>query len=91
MKEYHYELISRAIFRIDDGMVNQNSNINLNIFIISRIIYLHMRSKNIYSEYLKSIGRDESSLNGDLHEAYKVASRDSTKFPRLVNIYDIFN
>lgn len=89
MKEEHRKVLVEAVFGKD--LKEKYQNIDINTFIISRIIHLHIRSKNVYSEYLKSIGGDESSLKSDLYEAYKIAKKDSTKFPRLINIFDIFS
>ena len=91
MNEYHRRVIVKAVFGMDLEEVSKYLNININTFIISRIIYLHMKSENVYSKYLKSTGKDEECVNNDLCEAYKVANKDRTKFPRLINIFDIFS
>ena len=56
---------------------------------ISRVIYLRAKAKSIYSKYLRSSGGNESSLDSDLCKAYKIAMKDGTKFPSLINIIDI--
>jgi len=91
MNEHHRRVIVKAVFGMDLEEVSKYLNININTFIISRIIYLHMKSENVYSKYLKSTGKDEECVNNDLCEAYKVANKDRTKFPRLINIFDIFS
>ena len=58
---------------------------------ISRIIYLHVRSRKIYLSYLRSNGKDEELLEDDLADAYKKSGEDRTKFPKLSNMYDIFS
>ena len=89
--EYHKRVILKVVFGMDSESVNQNLYININTFMVSRVIYLRAKAKSIYSKYLRSYGGDESSLNSDLCKAYKIAMKDSTKFPSLINVIDIFS
>ena len=91
MKEDHKRVVLKAIFGIDSETVNQSIYNTINTLIISRIIYLHVKAKSTYSKYLRSVGESKDILNGDLCRAYTIAKKDGGKFPRLINIFDIFS
>lgn len=91
MDEDHEKILLETVLEKGREEIDQILPIGINGFMISRIIYLHVRSRKIYLSYLRSNGKDEELLEDDLADAYKKSGEDRTKFPKLSNMYDIFS